>query len=257
MQRRNRRNSGQVLIIVSLTVTLLLLSTALFVAESLRSELVNQPSSTQTFSFYEQGLRNTMISALANVSLANVSNSGDTGVLLEDLDQFGAVAANYSYNSILQITATPLNATPYQDGIWINWSSNGEGVTSACVNYSLDSYDTASTYHSEGSINITTEIDVSGYYALEAGSTKQVNLTCNVNNEGKPALANNFTIYYQKLSGRWVQVSSPNNIVDYGNGTYTMSFTISTYNPSAVISVNCYDLRGIFVQANMTCTEVT
>lgn len=241
MQRHNRRNSGQVLIIIALIVTLLLLSTSLFVVESLRDELVYQQGSSQTFSFYEQGIKHTVISALANAS-----SGGDSTILFEDLNRFETVAANHSYNSILQMATTPINSTPYQNGIWIDWSSNGKGVTSACVNYSLDSSETSSTYNSENLINVTTGIELNGFYRIIAGSTKQVNLTCSVSNEGNPALAKNFTVYYERdgslLTEEWRQVSSP-NITDFGNGTYSMSFTISTLTPtdSVLISVKCLE----------------
>lgn len=257
MHKHNRKNSGQVLIIVALIVTLLFLSTSLYVAESLKSEVVYQSGSSQTLSFYEQGLRHTIISALANVS-----NGGDTEVLLEDLDRFGTVATDHSYNSMLTITNTLLNTTPYQNGIWIDWGSDGAGVTSACINYCIDSSETSSTSHVERSINVTTDITINGNYTRGAGTTKYVNLTCTISNDGLPSLAKDFSVYFEKdgslVTEAWTQVSSV-TLTDFGNSTYSMSFTISTtnwWNP-ALISVKCNDLRGIFVQANMTCTLVS
>jgi len=51
-------------------------------------------------------------------------------------------------------------------------------------------------------------------------------------------------------------VSSTNNI-DYGNGTYRMSFIAETesVNDPMLISAQVYDMRGIFVLANATCSE--
>ena len=102
---------------------------------------------------------------------------------------------------------------------------------------------------------------MNGYYEALTGSLKQVNVTCNVLNEGKPALTQNFTVYYEQdgslSTEEWVQVASP-SITDYGNGTYTMSFTAETTNPddAMLVSVHSHDLRYILTQANVTCIQV-
>ncbi len=254
MKRRNRRNSGQVLIIVALIITLLLLSTSLYVAESLRNEMVYQSDSNQRFSFYEQGIRHTVISALANVS-----NGGNSRVLLEDLDRFEATLTNCTYHSMLEMTTTLLNITPYQDGIWIERGTNGKGITSAYVSCSVDSRETSSVQHSDFSVNVTSEIEVAGRYTLVTPSIRHVNLTCTAYNEGEPVLAQNFTIYYESdgylATEEWVPLSP--DITDFGNGTYTISFTVSTLNQwtPLFVLVKCQDLRNILVQTIATCIE--
>jgi len=150
--------------------------------------------------------------------------------------------------------------TPYQDGVWISWDSSGHGISSAYVNLILNSSGTAAAYYSEYAVNVTSEIEVDGYYTALTGSLKQVNLTCNIINEGKPALAQNFTVYYEQDGSlspeEWIQVASP-SITDYGNGTYVMSFTAETTNPDdpMLVSVQSHDLRYILTQANVTCTQ--
>jgi hypothetical protein len=252
----SRRNSGQVLVIASLVVTLLLLSTALYVSEIEKNAAVYESRVDPAFSAYKLGVTHTVISALANIS-----NGGSADVLVSDLNCFKSVVDNHSFNAIVKMDATPLNATPYQDGVWISWDPSGRGISSAYVNLVLNSSGTSATYYSEYVINVTSEINVNGYYTSLTGSLKQVNLTCNILNEGKPALAQNFTVYYEQDGSlspeEWVQVASP-SITDYGNGTYTMSFTAETTNPEdpVLISVYSNDLRYILIKANVTCTQV-
>jgi hypothetical protein len=124
----------------------------------------------------------------------------------------------------------------------------------------LNASGTSATYYSEYTVNVTSEIEVTGSYTLLTESLKQVNLTCKVFNEGKPALAQNFTIYYEQdgsLPEEWVQVEAP-SITDYGNGTYVISFTAETTNPDdpMLVSVHSHDLRYILVKANVTCTQI-
>ena len=76
----------------------------------------------------------------------------------------------------------------------------------------------------EYNVNVTTEANLSGNYFQLNSSFTQVNLTVNVLNEGKPALAQNFTFYFENATDGWVQVDSP-SITDFGNGTYSVSFT--------------------------------
>jgi hypothetical protein len=245
-----------VLIIASLIVTLLLLSTALYVSEIEKNAAVYESRAKPAFSAYKLGVTHTVISALANIS-----NGGSTDVLVADLNQFETVVESHSFNAIFKMDFTPLNTTPYQDGVWISWGSSGRGISSAYVNLVLNASGTSATYYSEYVINVTSEIDVNGYYTLLTGSQKQVNLTCNVLNEGKPALAQNFTVYYEQDGSlspeEWVQVASP-SITDYGNGTYAISFTAETTNPEdpMLVSVHSHDLRYILTKANVTCTQV-
>ena len=252
----NRGNSGQVLVIASLVVTLLLLSTAVYVTETQKNTAVYDSRAEPAFSAYKLGATHTVISALANVS-----NGGSANVLTACLDQFKSVVNNHSFNAIVKLDFTPLNTTPYQEGVWISWDSNGHGVSSAYVNLALNSSGTSATYYSEHAINVTSELTVNGIYTPLTGSLKQVNLTCNVLNEGKPAPAQNFTVYYEQDGSlspeEWVQVASP-SITDHGNGTYAISFTADTTNPSdpMLVSVYSQDLRHILTRANVTCTQV-
>jgi hypothetical protein len=73
-----------------------------------------------------------------------------------------------------------------------------KGVSSAYINFILNSSRTSTTYYSESAVNVTSEIDVTGDITLLTGSLKQANVTCTVLNEEQVALAQNFTVYYEK-----------------------------------------------------------
>jgi hypothetical protein len=101
---------------------------------------------------------------------------------------------------------------------------------------------------------------MSGTFVKLTESYKQTNLTVTLKNEGKPALAENFTVYYYcddpPVTQYWEKIASP-TIVDYGNGTSFISFIADTKNRNdpLYVAVNCIDHRGISVWANATCVE--
>jgi hypothetical protein len=138
--------------------------------------------------------------------------------------------------------------------VWFSWGEiDGFGISSAYANFSLAIYGLEANVTANYSINITTAVTLEGYYTLN-GLEKSVSLSCRVFNEGKPALAKNITLYYEDL-GVWLPVNSLNNlsIIDYGNGTYTISFTVITISDTVQVSAHITDLREIFVQANAVC----
>jgi len=258
MKNRNlkRDNSGQVIVITALMVALVLLSTAIFVIETEKD--VPTASGTDTnnvFAAYEQAVRSTLISALANVT-----NGGNRSVLTTDLNELDSLITSHSYQSILQMNLTPLNEAPYQNGIWISWSTDSQGISSACVTLDANSTGTTSTSTLQYAVNVTSQANLSGSDLQLNGTLNQVNLTVNVLNEGKPALAQNFTFYYEDAASsteNWTQVTSP-SITDFGNGTYAVSFTAQTQQPGdpLLASTHCQDQRGILIDANVNCTKL-
>ena len=229
---------------------MLLLSTALYIAETQKNLLKYNLGSDLSLPFYKQGLRHTMISALANIS-----NGGNANVLEADLNQFNAFIANHSYDAFFKLEFALLNTAPYQNGVWISQNSSGKGTASAFVNFSLNSSGTSETYHSEYEMNITSMIETSGYYVLN-GTERQVNLTCKVSNEGKPALAKSLAFSYERDGlldfEEWILVTAP-DITDCGNGTYLISFNAVTDHPDdpLLVWVSCQDQRNILVQTQM------
>lgn len=250
-----RENSGQVLVVTSLIVVMLLLSTVIYVRETGMDTPVYSGSSTLSFSVVKQASIHTVISALANVS-----NGGDTGILAANFGQLKSVMANHSYNAISNMNYTPLTDGVYQDGFWISWGASGEGTSSAYVSAALNFSGVSAAHYSEYTVNVTSKMVISGqYYELLTGFRKQVNVTCALYNEGKSALAQNFTVYYDYDGSLetedWITVDAP-TIVDYGHGVYFISFEAETKNrPNPMlISVHSQDTRGIRVLANATCT---
>jgi hypothetical protein len=253
MKKRNLKHnsSGQVIIITALLVATLLLSTAIYVFETEKEVPTVNTGEENVFPAYQQSIRNTLISALANAT-----NGGDTGVLTHDLNELNAAITNDSYHAIVQMSYTPLNTAPYQNGIWISWGADGRGVSSVYVSFVFASSASSTSSNLEYAVNVTSEADLTGNYQLN-GNLTQVNLTVNVLNEGKPALAQNFTSCFENATNDWVKVNSP-NITDFGNGTYAVSFTTQSdqLNDPLMVSMVCQDQRGITVGANVTCTNI-
>ena len=60
---------------------------------------------------------------------------------------------------------TPLNVAPYQNGIWISWGTDGQGVSSAYVSFVFDSSASSTSSNLEYDVNVTTAADLSGLFA--------------------------------------------------------------------------------------------
>jgi hypothetical protein len=155
---------------------------------------------------------------------------------------------------VCQLDYTVLNDSTYDSGVWLSWNASGLGVSSAYANFTLKVNGMGTNLTEGYTLNITTSVTISGYYTELVGSEKMVNLTCRVYNGGENALARNMSLSYENL-GSWIPIDSSNNlsILDYGNGTYAISFTVRTSSDRVQVSVGVYDARGIFVRANTTC----
>ncbi len=244
-----RDSSGQVLIVSALLVALLLLSTALYVIE-VEKEVPTVAAESDVFSGYNQSVRSTLISALANAT-----DGGNPNILASDLNELQTAILSQSYQAMLTMDYNTLNSSSYQNGLWVSWGANGQGVSSAYATFEFASSSPTATSNLEYAVNVTSAVNLSGNYQQLNDTLKQVNLTVNIFNEGKPALAQNFTFSYQNATD-WVQVDLP-NITDFGNGTYVVSFNAETsqLNDPLVVSTLCQDQRGIFVGANVTCNS--
>lgn len=251
-KRPDLGNSGQALIITSLIIAMLLLSTVYYVFEVKRSITKDQTTIDPTIKATKLSIINTIISALANFT-----NGGERGILTEDLTKLSSTIENHSYEIRRDLQFTPLNSSPYQAGMWISWGSDGLGISSACASYCVNSSGPSSSYYSECEANVTTTLVLEGTYTGN-GTEKNVNVTCKTYNEKEPALANDITLFYQnQTGGPWMVVDSSNNLnmLDFGDGTYFMSFNV--YAQSILyVSANLHDARDVFVMANATCTEV-
>lgn len=251
--KRFRANcSGQLLVVAALVIAILISSTSIYVYEvSKEKNSQDYASISDLVLAIKQSTRNTMIS-----SLANASNGGEKTVLAANLNELSQVLHSLNHFGTNHLTYMLLNDSNYESGIRLSWNTSDEGVSSACSNFTLKIYDTAENLTLNYAFNITTAVTISGYYTRLVGDEKQVNLICNVYNEEESALAKNFTIFYE-LVGSWTSINPSNNlsILDYGNGTYQISFAVSVSSNLVQVSAHVHDLRGIFVRANTTCYE--
>jgi hypothetical protein len=248
------KSSGQLLIVAALAIATLIATTTAYVYEVSREK----PSATQVYLTADfilaikQGLRNAIISALANAS-----TGGEKGVLTLNLDRLVQAYKSINAYGLYYLSYNVLNDSRYFEGLWLSWenTANELGVSSAYANFTLTFYGLTEKTTLSYAINITTTVALEGFYALN-GSEKIVTLTCHVFNEDKPAKAKNITVYYEN-DGNWVPANSSNNlsILDYDNGTYTISFTVITDSDVVQVSARVYDFRGIFVKANVTCNQ--
>ncbi|MEM2317963.1 MAG: hypothetical protein QW142_00915 [Candidatus Bathyarchaeia archaeon] len=249
--KRFRANcSGQLLIVAALAIAILIASTSIYVYElTTEKQGVESSSLVELALAVKAGVRNAVISALANIT-----NGGSKTILTENLDALADAYMRLHPQQPCHIRYTLLNGSGYMGGVKITWSE-GLGVSSAYILYTLKILGPASSMTINDAVNITTALMVEGYYTIGENETiKTVNLTCKLFNEEKPAHAKNLTIYYMDDSGAWARVNSP-SITDWGNGTYSLRFTIVLVSDIVHVSVRMVDARKILVVANVTCSQ--
>jgi len=256
--RNNLRSnsSGQLLLVAALAIALLISSTTVYVYELSKETNVADSSPTDDFvSALRQSVVNTMVG-----SLANISNGGDRAVLGTNLNALSEVVLSLKQFGISQLDFSLLNDATYDSGVQLSWNTSDVGISSAYADFKVRVYGAAANITAGYAINVTTTLTISGSFVALSGDERLINLTCQVYNEGEPALSKNVTLFYENL-GSWIPVDSSNNlsIMDYGNGTYTISLTVNgppVIPPDSIqVSANIYDTREIRVQANTTCYE--
>ncbi len=247
-----RQCSGQILVLAVLLVSLILLSTQVYVFEVGRLFVRTESSHIKDFVLAVRlGSEHVVVGSLVNITTEGYNSTLSTNLgrwvnLTSDLYQFGKAVLSFAVKNI----------TPYADGVHLSWGASGSGVSSAYVDFNFTLSDRQADIQLSYDVNITTSLTDEGSYRRLTGDWKQINLTCNVMNEGAPALIKNMTIYYED-SGSWIPADQQQNysFTDYGNGTYLTTFEVSLSEDSINVSAQVYDLRQIYVQANTTCTE--
>ena len=251
MKRRNvgRENSGQALIITALVISLLIISTFYYVYDIMKARPKSSQLSLDDYVLMVKlGSTHTLIS-----SLANVTNGGNSQILTANLEAWSSKLKEECPYGYCLLDAQPRNVSPYISGFYILWGENGFGISSCYATFNLTIYGRNLQASSEYSINITTSMTIHGFYNVREGNLKHVEVICKIFNEGTPALAQGFDLYYQNgLS--WIQVQNY-GLTNYGNGTYRITFDAYTYTTPVRVSVKAYDTRQIYVQANATCSE--
>lgn len=245
------KNSGQVLLIAAFMMATLILSTQLYIFELTKITSEDEFNSLDDFVFVVKlGSQHVVIG-----SLANVSNGGATSVLAFNLERWSSLISKQYHFGKIVLNYMVREMTPYSSGFWINWSSNGYGVSSAYVSFTFALSDQGVSINMPYFVNITTTLLVKSTFRTTHENEKQVNVNIKLLNEQKPALAQQIAVYY-KVSDSWLPPNASNDYVvfDYGNGTYLASFTAEIPTPSVEVSVKTIDHREISVQANATST---
>ncbi len=192
-------------------------------------------------------------------SLANMTNGGASSVLAGNLQRWSSlIDKQYQFGkSVLNYTLE--ETAPYSSGIWIDWGTNGYGVSSAYANFTYKLLGREVSLNQSYFLNITTTLLVESTYQEGLVDEKQVNVTVNLLNEGDPALAKQITVYYKDQLNNWLipdETSNNYTISDYGNSTYLASFVASIPGENVEVSTHVVDQREIYVQANATSTQI-
>jgi len=248
----SKRDSGQVLVAVALTIALIICSTTLYVYETANSTNNLNTSFLNEFVFaIRHGTKNVLISSLANVSVG-----GERNILVTNLDEWCSfIGRQYTFGKCL-LSYSLYNSAPYAEGFWINWGSDGYGVSSVSANFTLEINGKEVTAEVPYQTVVTLSLIVNGT-SEPVGASTRVNVTLVLSNESLYALAKNMTFYYRNET-TWILVDNSNNLtsVDYGNGTYRSFFTVPTSSDNVEISAWVFDEREILVVANATCSSI-
>jgi hypothetical protein len=244
-------NSGQLLIVAALVIAMIISSTTVYIYELGRTKNSINSDDSNNFSLaLKQSVRSTVIS-----SIANTSSGGEKAVLKANLDVLSQAFRILHQPEIYHLSYTLLKDSRYDSGVWLSWNTRGLGVSGAYTGAVLNVFGLAGNMTMEWTLNITTSMTLSGFYNTILGNEKLVNLSLQVYNEGAFALAKNISVLYED-SGIWTPVDSDNlTVSNYGNGTYSISFVVNTSSTTIPVSTPVFDLREIFVRANVTCSE--
>jgi hypothetical protein len=250
MARRGR--SGQILAVSALVIALIMISTATYIYD-LSGNIGD--SEAYLLNDYVQsimlGSKHAVISALANIT-----NGGSNETLAANLDAWSnAVGRQYAFGTVV-LNYTLRGTPPYASGLYLNWGTDGNGVSEAYADFALNASGRELKMQYPFYVNVSTRIQVEGYLTQVSPLTEQVTVVCRLFNEGQPALAQNVAVFY-KDSSVWLIPSAADNysLSDYGNGTYRATFTLATSATSLDVSAQVFDLRGIFVRANVTLAQ--
>ncbi|MEM3088689.1 MAG: hypothetical protein QXP20_06215 [Candidatus Bathyarchaeia archaeon] len=245
---RQTRNSGQVLIIVALAVSLIIISTVVYVYELTTATTYSEPMALSEYVLmFQLGSKHVLIS-----SLTNITRGGSTEILKSNLNEWCSLVSKQYVLGKSTLNYALTETFPYSNGLWIFWSSNGYGVSSVCANFSLAISGRSVTIKRNYFLNISTLLQIQGEFSRLNGDDKQVAVVIHLSNENTPALAKSIHLSYLKL-GEWIETDY--TLTDYGNGTYRAFFSASIPSDIVEVSLQVVDQRGILVVANATCTE--
>jgi hypothetical protein len=249
---RRNGSSGQILLVAAFIMASLLLSAQLYILE-----VGKIPADTNSDALNDFMLDVKLESRHVVIgSIANISNGGSRDTLERNLLEWAEFLGNQYLLGKNTMSFALEETAPYSSGIWLSWGTNGYGVSSACADFvhSLAGRETSTDL--AYSTNVTTSLLVASVNQGLNATARQVDVTIIILNEANPALAEQITVYYS-VSGTWLTPDSASGyrLLDYGNGTYLASF-IAVAPLIDEVSIHAVDFRGIYVQANVTSSEI-
>jgi len=246
------RRRGQVLVVAALAIALTIITVQASVYSLSRAGIVSDHDYLDDYILaIKQGSRHTL-----EASLVNVSRGGDDSNLEANLDRWEAfVSEDYRFGRC-ELNSTPASIAPYAGGVWLNWGVNGEGVSSACSDFTLNLSGRDVEVDWSFGVNTTTKVLISGSFVDLGGDSKEVNVIVNLLNEGAPSLAGSITLEYLN-SSVWTDPTTLDGYseLDCGNGTYRYVFVDDIPSINVQIRAQVYDRRGIYVRAEDTLEE--
>jgi hypothetical protein len=250
MNRRGR--SGQILAVSALVIALIMISTATYIYD-----LSGSISDGEAYMLndYVQSITLGSKHAVIN-ALANITNGGGNETLRANLDTWSTIVGRQYTFGTLTLNYTLRSTPPYASGLYVNWGTDGNGVSEAYADFVLNANGRELKMQYPFYVNVSTRLQIEGYLTQVSPLTEQVTVVCRLFNEGQPTLAQNVTVFY-KDSGVWLIPSAADDysLSDYGNGTYRATFTLATSATSLDVSVQVFDLRDIFVRTNATLAQ--
>lgn len=240
------------LILAALTISVAILSTQAYIYQRSRARASSEYSVLSDYVLsIEQGSRHVVVA-----SLINISNGGATSNLRANLNRWvDFVGGDYRYGRC-DLNATLASQQPYSDGVWLDWGTDGKGVSSTFSDLILNLSGRGVDVDWNLDINASTIVLVSGYWETIQTNEKRFTIFFDLLNDGESALANSITLAYWR-SNRWNDPSDLPSYTfsDYGNGTCRGSFIEKIPGSTIFVRVQVSDRRGAFVQAEAGLLE--
>ena len=247
-----RRGRGQILVVAALGIALVIISTQAYVLELSRTRV---SSDYDCYSDYflgiEQGAGHVVCASLVNVSLGGASS-----VLMDNLERWEAFVSGDHAFGWCDLNATPASEPPYSEGIWLDWGTEGVGVSSACAEFTLNVSGRGLEVDHQFTVNTTTLLSVAGSYVDLGGDAKALTVMVELQVDGGWALAVSITLEYMK-SAAWTDPTGLGSYQeqDFGNGTYVYTFTDDVPGSPVQIRAQVYDVRGVYVRVENSLGE--
>lgn len=247
------RGRGQVLIIAALAIALTIMSTQVYVYRLYSTGVASDfDLMTDYIIGLELGARH-----VVKASLISISQGGDVSKLSGNLDGWEVfVGGDYRFGRC-EVDYVLQSQSPYSEGVWFDWGTDGVGISSACVNVTYGIKGRGVEVDGSIEYNASSMVTSTGSWSQGSGaSDKVVNGEINVYNEAAPAMAGNITIqYFNLVSWEDASLRPDFSLTNYGNGTYLYAFTITQSGSDVDIRIQVYDLKGVYVEAEETFYE--